>query len=223
MNNPFDGAAARYDEWFDSPEGEFIFRAESECLEPFIAGAPRPRLEIGVGTGRFARALGVGKGIDPSISMLKKAFARGVKVQRGLAESLPYKDHSFGGVLLVVTLCFLSEPEKALAEAARVLRKGGRLVVGFIPAGSPRGRDYARKGKEGHQIYTFAKFYAPEEVVGLARWAGLQLIGGRSLFLTSPVILDEPNRSLRGVFPDADFVALAFERHVRTRGTLHAS
>ncbi|MCI0530275.1 MAG: class I SAM-dependent methyltransferase, partial [Nitrospira sp.] len=186
MDNPFEVVAGQYDAWFDTPEGRAIFQAELECLRPLVTKAYRPWLEIGVGTGRFAQALGVEDGIDPSASMMKKASARRIRVLEGLGESLPYKNHSFGGILMVVTVCFLSRPEKVLAEAARVLRPRGRLVVGIIPADSPWGGEYARKGKEGHPLYSVAKFYKSNEVIAMAQDARFQFEEARSGLFTRP-------------------------------------
>ena len=55
----FDREAARYDAWFDSPEGRVLFSAEVAAVRRLVNGLPGPVLEVGVGTGRFAQALGV--------------------------------------------------------------------------------------------------------------------------------------------------------------------
>jgi SAM-dependent methyltransferase len=55
--------------------------------------------------------------------------ARNVRFQVGELEALPLDDASFDQVLLFNVLTYLEHPETALAEAARVLRPGGALVV----------------------------------------------------------------------------------------------
>jgi SAM-dependent methyltransferase len=44
------------------------------------------------------------------------------------AESLPFEDASFDSVIFTLVLCTVSDPAAALAEAARVLRPGGRML-----------------------------------------------------------------------------------------------
>lgn len=76
-------------------------------------------------------------GLDASEPMLSRARRRAVRAGRdiefvsGRAERLPFDDGSFDAVVLSLVLHYLSEPDalRALAEARRVLRDGGRVVV----------------------------------------------------------------------------------------------
>ena len=134
--NPFDIEANSYDEWFDSPTGRAIFSQELACLRELIGKAEGRWLEVGVGTGRFAQALGIREGIDPSLAALSYASNRGIRTQLGYAENLPYSQNSFDGILMVVTLCFLADPVKAFDQCRRVLKDEGRLIVGLVPTES---------------------------------------------------------------------------------------
>jgi ubiquinone/menaquinone biosynthesis C-methylase UbiE len=51
-----------------------------------------------------------------------------VRLKRAPAEALPYADASFDTVVSTFVLCTVGDPERAVAEAARVLRPGGRLL-----------------------------------------------------------------------------------------------
>jgi len=210
--NPFDVEASRYDEWFDSPDGRVIFTQEVACLRELMGKAEGRWLEVGVGTGQFAQALGIREGIDPSSAVLAYASSRGVRTQMGYGEDLAYSDNSFDGVLMVVTICFLADPLRVFKECRRILREEGCLVVGLVPADSPWGELYARKGREGHIFYSSAKFYKCEEVIGIADAAGFIFDGARSCLFTSP---GEPATDLsihEGVITGAGFVALQFTR-----------
>ncbi|MCP2014941.1 SAM-dependent methyltransferase [Deinococcus sp. HSC-46F16] len=83
-------------------------------------------LDVGAGDRQLLQALrarghpGGLFGIDPE---------PGEGVRRGVAEQLPFPDTSFDTVLLVRVLAHLHDPARALAEARRVLRPGGQLVV----------------------------------------------------------------------------------------------
>ncbi len=211
--NPFDQSAERYDGWFDEPRGRAIFESEVQCLRPFVTDAFRPWLEIGVGTGRFAQALGVEHGIDPSPAMLEMAAKRGISVRQGVGEELPYEDGSFGGVMIVVSLCFVSDSERVMREAARVLRGGGRFVIGIIPANSPWGEMYAAMAEEGHPFYSKARFFTVAEVADMAKSAGFESRGAYSTLVAGPD--SEIRRPLvyGGTLPAAGFVAMSF--HLR--------
>jgi len=218
--NPFDTDATRYDEWFDSPDGQAIFAQEVACLGALMGKAEGRWLEVGVGTGRFAQALGIREGIDPSSAMLAYASSRGIRTQLGYGENLPYSENSFDGVLMVVTICFLADPVKAFEECWRVLKEKGCLIVGLVPAHSAWGELYARKGREGHIFYSFAKFYTCEEVIGIADTAGFSLAGARSCLFTPPA---EPATDLsirEGVVTNAGFVALQFTKRNKKKRRL---
>jgi SAM-dependent methyltransferase len=126
----FERLAERYDAWYEDPAGRELFAMELACLGPLLQGTTRPRLEVGLGSGRFAAALAVEVGLDPAREPLGLARLRGVQVVQGVGERLPFRDGVFGGVLVVVTLCFADDPQMLLAEARRVLRPGGALVLG---------------------------------------------------------------------------------------------
>ena len=215
-NDPFDRYPVRYDQWFDSPRGKLIFAEEAAALAELRGTRPGRWLEVGVGTGRFAGALDIREGIDLSAAVLAIAVARGIRVCRAAGEWLPFRPATFDGVLMVVTICFLDEPGQAFAACARVLKPGGRLIAGVVPADSPWGRLYRRQGGEGHLFYSAAKFYNPEQVIQFATSAGLSFDDARSCLFAAP---GEPlRRSVprQEIVPGAGFVALAFRKPRRT-------
>ena len=72
--------------------------------------------------------------IDKSARAVDAARARfageaHVRVRAADAEALPFEPASFDSVLVLHTLTYTEHPERALSEAARVLRPGGRIVV----------------------------------------------------------------------------------------------
>ena len=128
--------------WVDAPH-PFITRAR---LLEALALAPDERvLEIGPGTGYYtfdiAAALPAGQVdiFDIQQEMLdhvmRKAAERGVTNVRatlGDAQQLPFDDDAFDAAVLVTVLGEIPDQEQALREVARVLRPGGRLVVGEL-------------------------------------------------------------------------------------------
>ena len=213
LPNPFETLADRYDQWFESDEGRRLFSVEVACLRLLPQPSGDKRLEIGVGTGRFAVALGVTYGVDPALPVLRYAAARGIRVTAGTAEALPFPSATFDHVLLVVTICFVRDPVRTLVEAARVLRPGGLLHVGLVPGDTSWGRLYQRKQREGHPFYATARFYTVDEVRDMAESAGLESCGGASCLPAPP---GNPDANMRPPVPGLrrgyGFTGICFRR-----------
>ena len=97
-------------------------------------------LDIGCGTGPITRSIadleGVVRtvGLDPSPTLLEHARRlshahAGITFHEGDARALPFPDRDFDAVVFHTTLCHIPGPERALAEAWRVLRPNGRLAI----------------------------------------------------------------------------------------------
>jgi arsenite methyltransferase len=104
-------------------------------------------LEVGFGGGGLLRSLLLGTrgevfGADVSDTLIARArnrFARDVRrgrlhLYRASAESLPLPPATVAKAVSVNSLYFWPEPQVALAELARVVKPGGRLVLAFEPA-----------------------------------------------------------------------------------------
>jgi MPBQ/MSBQ methyltransferase len=134
----FDAMAESYDDlepWYEHLYAVLHRLVRAELQPP--AGAPRPRaLDAGCGTGfQTAILLELGyetTGLDISSGLLRAARARcaDAGLVQGDVEALPCRD---GTMDLVIscgsTLSFVTRPERAFAEIARVLRPGGRLLL----------------------------------------------------------------------------------------------
>jgi ubiquinone/menaquinone biosynthesis C-methylase UbiE/DNA-binding transcriptional ArsR family regulator len=114
-----------------------------------LAGTAPIRLHVDLGTGtgavlrRFAHLAQNSVGIDSSREMLaiarlnlEKAGLRNVQVRQAEIYALPFPDAYADFVTIHQVLHFLEDPARALAEAARILEPGGRmLIVDFAPHG----------------------------------------------------------------------------------------
>lgn len=164
----FDRTAVEYDHWFDRHEG--AYKSELLALKRFVPVGVEG-LEVGVGTGRFAVELGIGHGVEPAPGMAAIARKCGIEVEEGVAEALPYPDERFDLVLMVTVDCFLEDPEKAYSEAHRVLRPGGRIVIGMIDREGVIAKKYEVK-KEPGSPYWYAHFHTPDEISSLLKKVG---------------------------------------------------
>lgn len=97
-------------------------------------------LDIGTGTGRILEILAdkvgraVGVDLSPDMllmarSKLERARLRNCAVRKGDMNHLPLGDASFDAVTIHQVLHYAERPAKAIQEAARVLRPGGRLFI----------------------------------------------------------------------------------------------
>ena len=182
----FDFNVKDYDGWFDTLQGKLLFNIEVDAVKRLAKRMNHPFLEIGVGTGRFAKKIGIDFGIDPSQKALRLAKRRGIQVKKASGEKLPFKDEFFGCVFILFTLCFVEDPGKVLAEAKRVLKPDGGLIVGLINRESPWGKLYLKKKEEGHPIYKHARFYNVKEVIEMMGIAGMQIEAYSSALLQPP-------------------------------------
>ncbi len=202
----FERLAARYDAWYDGPAGQAVFPSEVACLRPLLRGLPRPWAEVGVGSGRFAAALGVDVGLDPAAALLALARSRGVRVIRGTGEHLPFRAGVFGAVLVVVTVCFAEDPAALMAEARRVIRPDGAVVLGEVFAESPWGRFYQHQAARGHPFYSAARFLTRDHALALLAGAGLHRQAARSTLYQPPAAVPQPEPARDGEIPAAGFV-----------------
>jgi arsenite methyltransferase len=139
---------------------------------------PKPTdrvLEIGFGGGLNLPTLieraGFVAGVDRSedvVRWARKRYAPATKAGRaefrqGAVESLPFEPASFDKVCTVNTVYFWISLNAGSDEIARVLKPGGRVVVGFLP------KERMDRGGYPADIFTSR---APEDVVSALRDSG---------------------------------------------------
>jgi ubiquinone/menaquinone biosynthesis C-methylase UbiE len=156
----FDKYYIEYDKWYD--DNRNIFLSELEALKRAIP-SDKTGLEIGVGTGRFAEALNIQFGLDPSINMLKLAKSRNISVIKGIGEEIPFKDNSFDFVLIATTLAFIQNINKLFEETKRVVKQSGYVIAGIIDSDSFLGEIY--KEKTESKFYSNCKFLSTLQLI----------------------------------------------------------
>jgi SAM-dependent methyltransferase len=118
-------AAYRFSTGPDAPQ--MAFEAVAEV-------APRRVLEVGCGPGELAARIKDELGadvvaVDISPRMVELAHGRGIDARVGDVQELPFAAGSFDCAVAAWMLYHVPHPDRALAELARVLEPGGRLVA----------------------------------------------------------------------------------------------
>ncbi len=158
---PFEKYSKKYEDWFE--KNIFVYESEIQAIKELFPKVKK-RIEIGVGSGKFAIPLGIKTGVDPSPRMRKIAEQKGIKVINAVAEDLPFENFQFEVVLMVTTICFVDNLNLAFREAYRILKLGGYLIIGFVDRDSSLGKLY-QQHKESSLFYKIATFYSTREVV----------------------------------------------------------
>jgi len=128
--------------WVEAPHPIITRKRLLEILVP----SPGERLlELGPGTGYYtlpvAERIDGGQlsiadiqqeMLDHTVRRAGHAGIDNIEPTRADAQALPYPDDTFDGAFTITTLGEVPDPDQALRELARVLKRSGRLVVGEL-------------------------------------------------------------------------------------------
>lgn len=165
------GDVDNYEKWF--VDNNCLFASEVEALKQLVPASGKG-IEIGVGTGIFAKALGISQGLEPSEEMRTKAIARGINVMNAFAEKMPIADERYDFALMITVDCFLEDVMKAFCETHRILRSNGCFIIAFLDRETTLGRIYEKK-KSTSPFYKNANFHSAEEIENYLKLAGFAI------------------------------------------------
>lgn len=181
-----DGWDASAEAWVASQgdEGDFGRRwvMDAPMLERVRMRPYARALDVGCGEGRFCRMLkaqGVAAvGIDPTVALIDHArrLDPGGDYRAEAAEALGFEDGAFDLVVSYLSLIDIPDVATAIAEMARVLAPGGRLLIANL-AGYNSAADANDLGwvslPDGRRVHAMDHYL--EEKVGWIAWRGIRI------------------------------------------------
>jgi ubiquinone biosynthesis O-methyltransferase len=173
-----------YTRWRASEIGAITERLESQLILELVGDVGGRRvLDVGCGDGELALELtkrgAVVTGIDASAAMIDAAKRRAtqhnvdITFQVGTAEQLPFSAERFDVVTAITILCFVDDAAPVFREIARVLRPGGRLVIGELGKWSSWAAARRIRAWLDSRLWRRGLFRTANELRGLAGQAGL--------------------------------------------------
>ncbi len=189
---------AAYEAWRSSALGA-VTEALEHRLVLELAGdlAGCSVLDVGCGDGMLALAAwrrgAQVMGVDPDGRMVsvarERADALGASVTflSAYGERLPFPNQHFDVAFAVTVLCFLPNAAAILCEMTRVLRPGGRLVIGELGKWSSWAAHRRLRGWLGSPIWRSARFRTATELRALVEQAGLEVCEVRGAIYYPPV------------------------------------
>ena len=159
LTDPFGGSpllseAEAHDAWYETAEGKTILATEVGALRPLIEALTQPRVEVGVGTGRFTEAVGARLGLDRSREAAhlarhtgRRGLWRGGAVRRRTIRNGAHRAHA---------LLPCRSGARSSKRAGFWLTEVG-LAIGFLPRETSWADLYALRGRQGHPIYRHAR------------------------------------------------------------------
>lgn len=173
--------ACAYDAWYETALGAAAHRIELRLIAELAAPKRGARaLDVGCGTGICTAWLAqqglevTGLDRDPAMLAAARAKAPEARLLEGDATALPFAEGEFDLAVAITLFCFLDGRHRRAAapELLRVVRPGGRAVVGELARFSPWAVQRRIEGWFGSTTWRNAHFTTAGELRRLFRDAG---------------------------------------------------
>ena len=194
------GLTGSYTRWRSSRLGAITDRLEQALLlELFGPLTGKMLLDVGCGDGALAAVLARRgahvTGLDSDPLMVAAARQRAEReaipltIVEGKGEALPFHPEMFDLTLAVTSLCFIRDATQPIAEMARVLKPGGRLVIGDLGRWSLWSLRRRVRGWLGNPTWRAATFRTAAELRSSVEAAGLEVTAVRGAAYYPPFAL----------------------------------
>jgi ubiquinone/menaquinone biosynthesis C-methylase UbiE len=188
-----------YARWRATTLGAATEALEQRCVLTLVGPVDGRRvLDLGCGDGLLVTTLATQRaravGIDVNHAALQAATSRadragveGARFVEGRIEGLPFPDDTFDLVTAVTVLCLVPDRSAALREAARVLRPGGRLVIGDLGRWSAWAARRRIKAWFGSRMWRSAHFWTAADLSRFIEQAGFNVQAIRGSVYYPPI------------------------------------
>ncbi|MCO6543839.1 MAG: methyltransferase domain-containing protein [Lactobacillus sp.] len=178
MENVFNKFFNDYDDWYQTPVGQFVDQAETQTLVKLLQPKAQQKiLDVGCGTGNFTIKLAQQDcqvtGVDIAPNMLQQAQQKLQQQQQLTAqlkimnvEKLSFLDNSFNAAFSMAAFEFINNIQSAYQEMWRVVQPGGHIVIGTIQKNGSWANFYESPACHG-TAYEFSHFWTAEQLISL--------------------------------------------------------
>lgn len=157
-----------------------LSRGEADAEVRFLQNVPQGRLlDVGCGSGEWLlsmRSLGWRvEGLDFDESAVAAARQRGLEARHGSLEEQNFPGDSFDAITLAHVIEHVPDPVRTVAECARILKPGGKMVVA-TPNNSSLGHRFFRQNWRGLEPPRHLHIFSPESLRRTLGLAGFQTV-----------------------------------------------
>jgi SAM-dependent methyltransferase len=182
LRDAWESAAPDWITWSRTPGHDSYWRFHREAFLPLVPPPGKLTLDIGCGEGRVSRDLAAAGhrmvGIDGSAAMVRAASTHPAcdhPVLIGDAARLPVRDDVADLAIAFMSFQDVDDLEAAVAEAARVLRPEGRLLIAIVHPVNSAGRFESTDTDDAPPFVLRGSWFEPTRVVDVLERDGLTM------------------------------------------------
>lgn len=182
-----------YARWRSTDLGAITERLEHDLILSMLPPVEGKRvLDVGCGDGELTQKLAERGadviGADANPDMIAAAQRRNAGTyQVADATALPFDDETFDVVTAVTVLCVCDDPKILVGEMARVLKPGGRLVIGELGKWSLWALSRRLRGLANNRMWRDTRFFSTHGLAALAAGARLEVRQSRGAVYYPPL------------------------------------
>jgi hypothetical protein len=194
-----------------SEKERLIAQIQKRAFRPIIPFLPKPWIELRKGDGKPVMARGSSRAMDLGKGSLRFARHGGIKAAGGKGDAIPTE--KVGSLFMVISHCPPRYLKKLLKEGHRILKREGRILIGFIPRDSPWGSFYLQgKRCRWPDSYPGVWVHSLKQMEHQVMQAGFSLQGISSTLFQNPRELKAVENPMMGYHPLAGFLVLIGEK-----------